>query len=193
MPQPQHHHIWAVSATYAIVHSNAGSLTHWARPGIELLSSWILVRFVTAELQQELQASTVKDHILRNSTWMLEEEMYSLCSWLLWSRRGWMWQRHHDKRSLLWHLCDKYNGTIYLWLVFLKGSDYSWVAWGQKRVMEQAIIRTFIYTSGLLFRLWLKPICRVGHNEVNLIEIHFRTYPNKQDLHSEPIQMSVIW
>ena len=27
-------------------HGNAGSLTHWARPGIEPTSSWILVRFV---------------------------------------------------------------------------------------------------------------------------------------------------
>ena len=27
-------------------HSNVGSLTHWARPGIEPTSSWILVRFL---------------------------------------------------------------------------------------------------------------------------------------------------
>ena len=33
-------------ATYTTGHGNAGSLTHWARPGIELMSSWILVRFV---------------------------------------------------------------------------------------------------------------------------------------------------
>ena len=30
-------------------HSNAGSLTHQARPGIEPLSSWMQVRFVSAE------------------------------------------------------------------------------------------------------------------------------------------------
>jgi len=37
-------------------HSNAGSLTYWAGPGIELVStsSWILVSFLTAEPQQEL-------------------------------------------------------------------------------------------------------------------------------------------
>ena len=29
--------------------TTARSLTHWARPGIELASSWILVRFVTTE------------------------------------------------------------------------------------------------------------------------------------------------
>jgi len=31
---------------YTTAHGNAGSLTHWARPGIELSSSWMLVRFV---------------------------------------------------------------------------------------------------------------------------------------------------
>ena len=34
---------------YTTAHCNAGSLTHWARPGIEPASSWILVRFVSAE------------------------------------------------------------------------------------------------------------------------------------------------
>ena len=36
-------------------HSNAGSLTHSSRPGIEPVSSWTLVRFITAEPQRELQ------------------------------------------------------------------------------------------------------------------------------------------
>ena len=44
--------IWAVAAD--LYHSNATSLTHWARPGIELESSWMLVRFVTAESWWEL-------------------------------------------------------------------------------------------------------------------------------------------
>ena len=38
-------------------HNNAESLTHWARPRIEPSSSWILVRFVTAEPRQELPRS----------------------------------------------------------------------------------------------------------------------------------------
>ena len=37
-------------------HSNAGSLTHGAGPGIKPTSSWILVRFVTAEPQWELHS-----------------------------------------------------------------------------------------------------------------------------------------
>ena len=53
MPQPQQRRIWATSATYTIAHSKARSLTHWVRPGTEPTSSWILVRFVTPESQQE--------------------------------------------------------------------------------------------------------------------------------------------
>ena len=41
--------IQATSATYMAAHGNAGSLTHRARPGIEPMSSWILVGFVTTE------------------------------------------------------------------------------------------------------------------------------------------------
>ena len=44
---PQQCRIWASYATYTRTHSNAGSLTHQARPGIEPTSSWILVRFIT--------------------------------------------------------------------------------------------------------------------------------------------------
>ena len=35
-----------MSVTYTAAHNNAGSLTHCARPGIEPLSSWMLVGFV---------------------------------------------------------------------------------------------------------------------------------------------------
>ena len=54
MPQPQQCQIWAISATYTAAHNNTRTLTHWARPGIKPGSSWILVGFVTAELQLEL-------------------------------------------------------------------------------------------------------------------------------------------
>ena len=41
----QQHETWATSVTYTTAHSNAGSLTHGARPGIEPLSSWMLLGF----------------------------------------------------------------------------------------------------------------------------------------------------
>ena len=43
---PQQHGIRATSATYTTANGNTGSLTHWARPGIESVSSWILVGFI---------------------------------------------------------------------------------------------------------------------------------------------------
>ena len=52
-PQPQQCGIWAPSATYTTAHGNAGSLTHWARPGIEPASSWMLIRFVSTSPQKE--------------------------------------------------------------------------------------------------------------------------------------------
>ena len=41
-----HSQIWTTSVTYTTAHGNAGSLTLWARPGIQPVSSWMLVRFV---------------------------------------------------------------------------------------------------------------------------------------------------
>ena len=41
-------------ATYTIAHGNTRSLTHWARPGIEPSSSWMLVGFTSTVPQREL-------------------------------------------------------------------------------------------------------------------------------------------
>ena len=59
IPQPQQHQIGATSVTYAIACSNVKSLPHWARPGIKPTSSWILVRFSTAELQRQFLHATL--------------------------------------------------------------------------------------------------------------------------------------
>ena len=53
-PMPQPRQIWAASVTYTTVHSNARSLTHWARPEMEPAVSWFLVRFVSAVPKREL-------------------------------------------------------------------------------------------------------------------------------------------
>ena len=39
---------------YSTAHGNAGSLTHWAKPGIKPASSWILVRLISAVPQWEI-------------------------------------------------------------------------------------------------------------------------------------------
>ena len=58
---PQHMEVLRLGAelelqlpAYATAPSNAGSLTHGVRPGIEPASSWILVRFVSTEPWKEL-------------------------------------------------------------------------------------------------------------------------------------------
>ena len=55
MPQPQQHEIRGVSVSYTAARSNAWSLTHWVRPGLEPTSSWLPVRFISVEPQWELQ------------------------------------------------------------------------------------------------------------------------------------------
>ena len=47
--------VWAASAAHTTAHGNARSLTHWARPEIEPVSSWILIEFLTAVPRWELQ------------------------------------------------------------------------------------------------------------------------------------------
>ena len=56
-PQPQQRGIQAVSVTYITAHGN--TLTHWARLGIEPVSSWPLVGFVTTEPCQEFHFSDI--------------------------------------------------------------------------------------------------------------------------------------
>ena len=41
--EPRQHGILTASVTYTTAQSNTRSLTHWARPGIKPMSSWILV------------------------------------------------------------------------------------------------------------------------------------------------------
>ena len=53
-PKPQQGWNWVRSAIYNTAHCNARSLTHWAGPGVELESSWILVGWVSAEPRREL-------------------------------------------------------------------------------------------------------------------------------------------
>ena len=53
-PQPQKHQIRDASVTCTTAHDNAGSVIHYARPGIEPASSWIVVRFISTKPQREL-------------------------------------------------------------------------------------------------------------------------------------------
>ena len=95
--------------TYTTAHSNAGSLTHWVRPGIEPTSSWVLVGFITAEPQQELLL------------WLLFTDFLSLT--------GWGWPKH--VRSLPFLGCSvlKLSRCLRTWKIKLLASE---VAQGNK-------------------------------------------------------------
>ena len=80
-PQPQPHRIWAVSAICTTAHRNAGSLTHWGRPGIEPTSSWILVRFISPLPRWELLNSVIFNVCPGDITYHLR-----ICPWVF---RGW--------------------------------------------------------------------------------------------------------
>ena len=57
-----------MSVTHTTAHGNAGSLTHWARPGNGPTSSWMLVGFVTTESQLELHKK--KNIYIFRLSWM---------------------------------------------------------------------------------------------------------------------------
>ena len=48
-------------AIYTTAHGNAGSLTHWVRPGMEPTTSWFLVRFASAVPWWELQGLLLRE------------------------------------------------------------------------------------------------------------------------------------
>ena len=52
--------IGAVATSLQHSHSNARSLSHWVRPGIEPTTSWFLVRFVSTAPQWELPKQIFK-------------------------------------------------------------------------------------------------------------------------------------
>ena len=59
-PQPQQRRIQAASSTYTTAHSNAKSLAHCAKPGIEPTTSWFLDGFIFDVPLRELLANCFK-------------------------------------------------------------------------------------------------------------------------------------
>ena len=54
--------MWDPSHVCNLNHSNAESLTHWARPGIEPTTSWFLVGFVSTAPRWELPVQLIFNH-----------------------------------------------------------------------------------------------------------------------------------
>ena len=69
--------IRAAAASLHHSHSNMGSLTHWAKPGIEPESSCILLWFVTAEPLRELQTLSVLNELSFSTQALLRATFWS--------------------------------------------------------------------------------------------------------------------
>ena len=58
-------------------HSNTGFPSHWARPGIKPVSSWILVRFVSTAPQVELLGEIINSSPFHSWNWLtLNDKWY---------------------------------------------------------------------------------------------------------------------
>ena len=76
-PEPQQRQMWATPATYTTAHSNAGSLAHWARPGIEPHPHGSLLGSLTAEPWRELPITLLKakfSHLCRDFSFRRRSE-----------------------------------------------------------------------------------------------------------------------
>ena len=73
-------------------YGNARSLTHWTRPGIDPTSSWMLVRFVIAELRWELPQEKFLEILWMGQKWLLWQILHVLfdLKWVKISTRIWM-------------------------------------------------------------------------------------------------------
>ena len=98
-PHPQHVEVPRLRVksdlqllAYTTAHSNAGSLTHWVRPGIKPASSCILVRFASVAPQWELLNKFIHTNIcLYSCKRNLQTVIYPFCQWYIchiysWSR-----------------------------------------------------------------------------------------------------------
>ena len=76
--------IRAVAASLRHSHSSAGSLAHWARPGIELQSSWILVGFADPWATTGTPSAQIFKSIRNFSVKVMITTV--------WTAKGWMWR-----------------------------------------------------------------------------------------------------
>ena len=108
-PQPQPLWIWATCATYTIAHGNAGSLTRWARPGIEPTSSWVLVGFVNHWATRGTPKNATFDNSLPTSFHLLASEILA---------------SRNSNTELCWLLLAVTSVavlTVYLWVILTRG------------------------------------------------------------------------
>ena len=74
-----------LSVSYTTAHGSAGSLIHWARPGIEPATSWMLVRFVNQWATTGTPPTLFSLFHLKNDSWEFPSWLAKWGWWCLWS------------------------------------------------------------------------------------------------------------
>ena len=73
--------IRAAAADLHHSHGNTRSLTHWAKPGMVPISSWILVRLITAESQRELCWLVFIHFPTKELNHLISRYLIDICEW----------------------------------------------------------------------------------------------------------------
>ena len=98
-PPPWQHQIWAASVTYVAAWGNAGSLTHWARPGlnqsphgdyIQSLTHWATVGTLTIPFL--ILPSNVRDPVSQHPSQHLDLSIF--CFFFIWVSH---WDSPHEE------------------------------------------------------------------------------------------------
>ena len=116
-PQPQQQGIQAMSGTCTTALGNSGSLTHWARPGIEPSSSWV---FLTSEPWGELLTCFLNLHHspLPRTCFSPQPHLYSVAATsLLTSGLHPPSIQHSQASRLPHHCCTSGQAPTHPWLL----------------------------------------------------------------------------
>ena len=107
MPEPQHLGIRASSATHTTAHGNAGSLTHWARPGIRPTSSWIpvgTVNFWAMMGAPQLVYFWNNENVLKLTVVMVADISECIKSYLIGLHEWILWNVNYSSIKLLFFI-----------------------------------------------------------------------------------------
>ena len=118
-PQPEQREIRAMSTHHTTAQGNAGSLTHWMRPGIKPASSWMLVRFIFSEPGQELLARL----ILHRTFYLAWADSDIFPFFLLWELHVRWWSS--DKLEILYADDCKTLSALFIWTALLRCRAYT--------------------------------------------------------------------
>ena len=135
LPRPQQLGIWATSVTYTTAHSNTESLTHWARPGIEPASSWLLARFIPLSHDRNSQKIYFKNKLNNSLILNYEKKIASISLEMyhsLWSNAFILWVKLHQTKAL--------------WIQSFIHKIYSQHSCFVSGLLSKILINSFIYS-----------------------------------------------